>query len=182
MTHHRSPWASAFPLILAVACSKGEKNVATDTAAASPASAPATGAKGDVNSTVHVNLTGGANAGSYDGKATDGGCSAGLTGEGSWGNQYSITTEDPKVFSSLQMIVPDAKAAAGGTNKFLITIGFGPLLSQKTYEIEPAKGNGTGTVKIDDRGNSAKVTFSGQTKAGVKVEGTIDCLTLIRAG
>jgi hypothetical protein len=167
------------------ACSKGDKGAAADSAAASPASTvsvPASAAKGDVNSTVHVTLTGGSNAGSYDGKATEGGCSAGLTGKGSWGNQYSTTTEDPKAFSSLQMIVPDAKAAASGTKNFLLTVGFGPLLSQTSYEIEPAKGNGTGTVKVDDHGSSGKVTFSGQTKQGVKVEGSIDCLVVLRGG
>ncbi|MDQ6886148.1 MAG: hypothetical protein M3068_02525 [Gemmatimonadota bacterium] len=173
------------PLLAAVACSKGEKSAATDSAAATPpsdVSAPASAAKGAVNSTVHVSLTGGANAGSYDGKATEGGCSAGLTGKGSWGNQYSTTNEDPKAFSSLQMIVPDAKAAASGTKNFLLTVGFGPLLSQTSYELEPAKGKGTGTVKIDDHGSSGKVTFSGQTKEGVKVEGSIDCLTVLRGG
>jgi len=52
----------------------------------------------DVKETIHVVITGGANAGTYDGSTDRGGCSAGLTGKGSWGNQYSLVKENnPKV-------------------------------------------------------------------------------------
>jgi hypothetical protein len=32
-------------------------------------------------------------------------------------------------FSSLQLIVPDAKDAADGTDKFMMTVGFGELIN-----------------------------------------------------
>jgi hypothetical protein len=45
---------------------------------------------GQVKETVHVVITGGAHAGTYDGSTDRGGCSAGMTGKGSFGNQYSL--------------------------------------------------------------------------------------------
>ena len=52
----------------------------------------------------------------------------GFAGPGSWGNQYSVPGKKPDEFSSLQLIVPDTKDAADGTDKFLITAGFGQLM------------------------------------------------------
>src|SRR4051812_49187966 len=72
--------------------------------------------------TVHLVVTGGSNAGTYDASSDKGGCSYGLSGPGSWGNQLSSPKEkDPKKFNSLQLIVPNAKAAAGGSKEFLLT-------------------------------------------------------------
>ena len=56
----------------------------------------------DVKETVHVVITGGAHAGTYDGSTDRGGCSAGMTGKGSFGNQYSLPKEnDPKMLNSV---------------------------------------------------------------------------------
>src|SRR3977135_2001284 len=50
--------------------------------------APALYAAEPVTETIHVVITGGANAGTYDGTTDRGGCSAGSAGKGSGGNQY----------------------------------------------------------------------------------------------
>ncbi|HEV8432068.1 MAG TPA: hypothetical protein VGR95_01560 [Thermoanaerobaculia bacterium] len=137
---------------------------------------------GPVKETVHVVIDNGPNAGTYDGETDRGGCSAGLTGAGSWGNQFSLPKEqDPKKFNSLQLIVPDAKAAASGTHEFELHVGFGPILKRSAeYEILTKKGKGSGTVTVADHGATAIVTFEGTTAAGVKMHGKIDCKSVLR--
>ncbi|MBK6568972.1 hypothetical protein [Candidatus Aalborgicola defluviihabitans] len=136
--------------------------------------------------TVHLVVTGGPNAGTWDGSEERGGCSAGMTGPGSWGNQFSLPKEkDPAKFNSLQLIVPDAKKAASGTKEFLILFRFGPLIGKNTeYNIETrpaeAKKKGSGSVTVDDRGATAKVSFNVTSGEGYKFEGTIDCKSIIR--
>jgi hypothetical protein len=145
-----------------------------------------TSAFADVKETVDVTVTGGANAGKYQASTDRGGCSAGLAGPGSFGNQLSDPkNKDPKAFNSLQLVLPDAKKAAGGTGEFLLTVGFGPMMSRSaTYTVDTTKGKkaGSGTVTLDDKGSTAKVKFSATTPEGVKLEGTIDCKSVIRAG
>ena len=136
-----------------------------------------------VKETVHVVIANGPNAGTYDGETDRGGCSAGLTGAGSFGNQFSLPKEkDPKKFNSLQLIVPNAKAAASGTHDFELHVGFGPIIHRSAeYEIVTGKGKGSGTVTVADHGTTATVSFEGTTAAGVKMHGTIDCKSILRA-
>ncbi len=170
------------------ACSKTSgdaKDPATDTAGATVASAASDGA---AKGTIHLEVVGGPNAGSYDADMVDGGCSYGLAGPTAWGNQYSIDTEDAKAFSSLQLIVPDAKAAAGGTQTFQLTAQFGPLFGNggASYDVNtrpdaPKKG-GSGTVTVEDHGSTGRVTFDAKTDANVQLKGTIDCKSVMRNG
>lgn len=138
--------------------------------------------------TVHLTITGGPNAGTWDAASERGGCTYGFAGPGSWGNQLSNPKDkDPKKFNSLQLIVPDAKKAAAGAKEFYLTIGFGPLLQRSAeYKIEtrPAepKRTGSGTVTVADHGTTGKVTFDVATAEGVKIQGTIDCLSVMRNG
>ena len=142
----------------------------------------------DIVETVHMVITGGPNAGTFDASSDKGGCSAGLTGPGSWGNQLSSPKDkDPAKFNSLQLIVPDAKKAAAGSKEFYLKVGFGPLMARsaeyavETRAAEPKK-TGSGIVTIEDKGATAKVTFAMTTAAGVKLEGTIDCKQVARGG
>ena len=137
---------------------------------------------------MHLEVTGGPHAGSYDAQMTSGGCSYGLAEAGAWGNQYSIDASDPKTFSSLQLIVPDAKGAASGTSAFKMTASFGPLFGagSTSYDIDTrpsANGKeGSGRVTVEDRGASGRVSFEGKTADGIGLKGTIDCRTVMRAG
>ena len=173
--------------ILLAACSKEKPGAgdADSVAAAADQDEPMP-ETGPVNSSIHLVVTGGEHAGTYDAQATDGGCSANLTGPNNWGNQYSIDTSDPRAFSSLQMIVPDAKAAAGGSPHFLITVSFGPLLGLSSYTVDTrpeARGAaGSGQVTVEDRGNTGTVKFSAVTGDGIKLDGTIDCRSVVRGG
>lgn len=139
----------------------------------------------DVKGTVHLEVTGGKHAGTYDAQMKDGGCSYGLAGDGSWGNQFSIDTKDANQFSSLQLVVPNSKAASGGTSKFQLTAGFGPIFGDgaTSYDVNTSTGSkGSGKVTVDDKGSTGKVTFDAKTADGVGLKGTIDCDAVLRAG
>jgi len=149
-------------------------------------------AGGGKATTIHLVVGGGPHAGSYDATSESLTCTYGFAGPGSWGNQYSVSGKSPKEFSSLQLIVPDTKDAADGTDKFLITAGFGDLLKPGYTEhtintgaslggaSNDVKKEGSGTITVDDKGKSGKVTFKGKTKDNVTLEGTIDCHQLMR--
>ena len=185
----RGALAALMVASLTVACSK------RDAASGDSASADANGGTVDVSSAlsdapkgkVHLEVTGGPHAGTYDAEMKDGGCSYGLAGEGAWGNQYSIDTKDAKQFSSLQLIVPNTKAAAGGSSTFQLTAGFGPLFGDgaATYDVNTTSNGrkqGSGKVTVDDKGNTGKVSFDAKTGDGVGLKGTIDCSSVMRAG
>ena len=137
----------------------------------------------EVKETVHLVITGGPNAGAYDGTTDRGGCSAGLTGPGSWGNQFSLPKEkDPRKFNSLQLSVPSARAAAVGTHDFYLSVGFGPLLRRSAeYVVDTKSNKGSGTVTVADHGSTATVKFDVKTAGGVKLAGTIDCHSVTRS-
>jgi len=158
----------------------------SEKAAGSEAAGSSAESGGGTATTIHLVITGGQHAGTYDAKSSDVTCSHGIAGENAWGNQYSVTGKKPSEFSSLQLIVPDAKDAADGTDRFLLTAAFGELLQQgfKSYTIdrqrEGSERGGSGTVTVDDKGKSGKVTFKGKTADGVSLEGTIECHQVMR--
>ena len=130
---------------------------------------------GKIKERVHLVLTGGPNAGTHEAETTEGGCSH--LGN-AWGNQLSSAEGDPKKFNSLQLLVDDARAAASGTDKFLLTVAFGPLLHQTaeyTVDTRGQKGKGSGKIIIRDQGKTATVLINATTADGVKIEATIDC-------
>lgn len=185
----RAATVAAILSTLALACSGHEQGTDDTTAAAGAAATPAAStSQGDDKGSVHLEVVGGPHAGSYDEKMIGTGCSYGLAGQGAWGNQYSVDTQDPKKFSSLQLIVPDAKGAAGGTSAFQMTVAFGPLFGSggTSYDVNtrpdaPAK-TGSGRVTVEDHGSTGRVTFDGKTAQGVELKGTIDCKGVVRAG
>lgn len=149
---------------------------------------------GSAATTIHLVVGGGEHAGTYDATSNDLTCTYGFAGPGSWGNQYSVTGKKPNEFSSLQLIVPDTKDAADGTDRFLITVGFGELMKPGYTEhtintgatlggvSDDVKKEGSGTITVEDKGQSGKVTFNGKTKDNVTLEGTIECHQLMRSG
>jgi hypothetical protein len=148
---------------------------------------------GGTATTIHLVVQGGPHAGTYDAKSNDITCTYGFAGKGSWGNQYSVQGKPANEFSSLQLIVPDTKDAADGTDKFLMTVGFGELMqpswSEHTINTGASLGGGSadvkkegsGTVTVEDKGKSGKVTFKGKTKDNVTLDGSIDCHQLMRS-
>lgn len=175
---------SVFGLVLA-SCG-GEKDNDSAKPAAEGSSVVQVPTGGGTATTIHLVIGGGAHAGTYDAKSSDLTCTYGFAGPGSWGNQYSVTGKKPSEFSSLQLIVPDTKDAADGTDKFLLTAGFGELMQPgyTDHTINTSGGGskkeGSGTITVDDRGKTGKVSFKGKTKDNVTLEGTIDCHQLMR--
>jgi hypothetical protein len=142
---------------------------------------------GGMATTIHLVVQGGPHAGTYDAKSSDITCTYGFAGPGAWGNQYSVRGKKSNEFSSLQLIVPDAKDGADGTGEFMMTIGFGELLKEgySEHNIDThngAKNKGSGTVQVDDRKTGGKVTFKGKAEDGAMLEGTIDCHQMMRNG
>lgn len=188
INHHARALVAALGLVAFVAaCSSKESATADSTGAANPASTSDASA-GASKGKIHLEVSGGANAGTYDVEMKDAGCSYGLAGEKAWGNQYSIDTNDAKQFSSLQLVVPDAKAAASGTSEFQMTVQFGPLFGSggASYDVNTrpnaSKKGGSGTVTVQDQGSTGKVTFDAKTAEGVGLKGTIDCQSVLRNG
>lgn len=187
---------SLFVFVAACGGGDGEAEIGADgtTEAAGASSSDAQQSSGQAATTIHLVVGGGPQAGTYDATSADITCTHGFAGPGSWGNQYSVAGGNPGEFSSLQLIVPDTEDAADGTGTFLLTAGFGPLMDTGYVEhtidtgatlggTDPNKEHkGTGTVTVDDRGQSGKVTFSGTTEDNVTLEGTIDCHRLMRGG
>ena len=182
-----------FVVGLVGACAKGPENqekVGGDAkASASDNAAPgAVETSKDEHSVIHLEVTGGPHAGTYDVRVNQPTCSYGLAGDKVWGNQYSITSTDAKEFSSLQLMVPNSPGASKGTGAFILTAAFGPLFDNagRSYEIntlpDTRKKEGKGTVTVEDEKTKGKVTFDGTTAAGVGLKGTIECKTIIRNG
>lgn len=189
ITHHARALVAALGLITFVAACSSKESATADSTGTSAGSASASSASsGASKGKIHLEVSSGANAGTYDVEMKDAGCSYGLAGEKAWGNQYSIDTSDPKQFSSLQMVVPDAKAAANGTSEFQMTVQFGPLFGNggASYDVSTRPGaarkGGSGTVTVQDQGNTGKVTFDAKTAEGVGLKGTIDCESVTRNG
>ena len=130
-------------------------------------------AGGDATASVEVTVTGGEFAGTYTGSVADAGCSRGATGENTFGLQYS-TDEDVEL-SSVQLLVNDADAAAGGSDDFLTMLTFGDWVEGTTVEVEPPAENGSGSVTLDDRGDSATITIDAETADGMAIDATVEC-------
>ncbi|MQA00635.1 MAG: hypothetical protein GEU80_15105 [Dehalococcoidia bacterium] len=131
--------------------------------------------------TLDLTLIGGAHEGEYDATAQDGGCSYGLTGVDGFGLQYSRDGQEG--FTSLQLIVPSTTDAAVGTSVFRTTATIGPFVEGNNYDINTlpdAEPIGSGTVTVDDRGDTATITIEGTTADGVGIDATVECHEVLR--
>jgi hypothetical protein len=136
---------------------------------------------GDAGATVDVTVTGGEFEGNYEGSVAEGGCSRGATGENTFGLQYS--TSEAVELSSLQLVVNDAEGAAGGgTDDFQTSLTFGDLLEGTTIDVQPPESQGSGTVEVDDRGDTATITIDAETSEGVGIDATVECHSVFDFG
>ncbi|CAH0994528.1 hypothetical protein EMA8858_00638 [Emticicia aquatica] len=134
------------------------------------------------NSSIRLIMTGGANAGKYTTNSEKTTCSCGLTGEKSFGNQFSQKGAKDNEFSSLQLIIDDKDAALKGTNTFYVKVAFGKILVGKKYEIDGrnsgigfTKKLGKGICTLTKHGKSYDAHIVGETSDGVKIEATLVC-------
>ncbi len=151
-------------------------NTSPDNAAVQPASATDNGKGTEIT----VNLTGGSNAGTYKVSSKESTCSMGLTGEKSFGNQYSETGKGEKELSSVQMIADNYGEAKKGTSNFNVQFGFGSLVNGSSYSLNPNKNSGSGKLTITENGSAKIATVEGKTKDGVGIKAVITCKTVQR--
>jgi len=188
-SHFRALVGALACVTFVVACKGNEPATGDSTVVASASGAAASeAAAGSSMGRIHLEVSGGANAGTYDVEMKDGGCSYGLAGDDVWGNQYSVDAKNPNQLSSLQLVVPNAKAASNGTSEFQLTAQFGPLFGEggHSYDVNTQKHtastSGSGTVTVQDQGKTGKVTFDVKTADGVGLKGTVDCQSVMRNG
>ncbi|HVM24375.1 MAG TPA: hypothetical protein VM253_03145 [Candidatus Limnocylindrales bacterium] len=153
----------------------------TTAATGAPDGGDTGGDSGDATASVDVTITGGEVAGSYSGSVSSGGCSRNPFEENSFGLQYS--TDEQVELSSIQLVARDADAAAsGGSDDFTATFTVGDLFEGVNLDIAPQNDRGSGTVTIDDRGDTATIQIEGETSEGVAVDATIECHTVTDLG
>jgi len=178
-------FVSAFSAILITACNNVSDTKKPD--AVTPVNKPVTAASSGSGTEIKITLTGGANAGVYTAVSAEPTCSMGLTGEKSFGNQYSVSGKGDKEFSSLQLIVDEYEAAKSGTDKFYIKVAFGKRLEGAKYEINGSdnslagKKQGSGKVTITESGATKTATIQGKTADGVAIDAKLICSSVITA-
>lgn len=132
-------------------------------------------------SVIRATLSGGPLPGTHEKRHETTTCTVGWAETGAWGNAAS-DTEDKEGLVGVDLIVKDPAKAKAGTDDFLAIVYINDRLDPKNQlTIEPRKGKGRGTVRIDDRGSTATVTIQGTSEAGVGVDATIDCAQILRA-
>ena len=168
---------------LFAACGGGDKSAAGgDSAAATGGVATAAALAGaGGGSTLKVTLTGGPLPGTHEKVHDSPTCTVGYAKKGAWGNAAS-DIEDKEGLVGIDMIVDDPAAAKTGTDQFMATVYVNDRLDEKNrITIDPRNNKGTGTVTIDDKGSTARVTIKGTSTQGVGVDATIDCKQILRA-
>lgn len=176
----------ALPLLALAACSQTADSSTKATTDAPAAEAPAAAApdaapaeSGNMG-TIHVVVTGGPHAGTYDAVMHEGGASYGFAGKNSFGNQYSENGKKPNELSSVQLVVDDVKGDKTTSTGYQTTIGFGPILGGTSLNINThadasrPEGKGQLTLKYGGGKGPATVKFTGETAAHEKVDLTID--------
>lgn len=188
------PWTNStfVALMLAAllaACAKSKEEPA---AAATGDDAPSAAAGGAASSSadlggarMHLEIIGGAHAGSFDGDMEAGGCMTGSAGPGSWHLFYGGGDPgDPASLNSVSLDVPDPKAAGGGSTPFALQAFFGSGDEVTAIGVNTigsaGGGSGKGTVTVDDRGPTAKVTFDATAANAIRLQGTFNCRGVLR--
>ena len=141
--------------------------------------APAGGTQADKAPTakVHVVVTGGPHAGTYEAVCRTACCSYEIAGEKIFGNQYSETGKKANELSSVQLVVDDVTGNKT-TDEFLMTVSFGDMLKDMvSYTINTQKGRkeGSGTLDLKYANNQGTVQIKGKTKDGIGLDVTLNC-------
>jgi hypothetical protein len=120
---------------------------------------------------VTLRLEGGSQAGRYTGTITDGGCSRSPFGEGTFA-VASARFEGSGGFQGPHVTILDTDAARAGTDGFGIGLSFAGDIN---LVLNAAEGDGSGTLTLDDRGDTATIRVEGTLASGLSVSVEIDC-------
>jgi hypothetical protein len=177
----RAPqWALALPLVavLATGCGGGSTAQAQDGRddGSTVTTEEVQAASGGSTTRMRVVLGGsGPDAGTSEAEASGTTCSVGLVGDGKgFGNQFTAEDLEAQGLTSLQVVVPDAAAAAAGTQDVTVTVGFGPQLSLREYELA------SGTATLQDVEGSPVLSVTGTTEQGDPLEVSLECGEVLR--
>ena len=132
------------------------------------------GGSSGATASITLTLTGGPHDGTHEAEAPDAGCSRNSVGDNTFGLQYS--TGETAGFTSHQLVIRDAAAAASGSDDFSTDV----FIDDAVYGIDSGAGvmndpSGTGTVTLDDRGDTATITIEGETAEGIGFSAEIEC-------
>ena len=162
----------------------GPDGAAQQAVAAMPGSSVPLVPGGAAPSTTTVELTigSGPDAGTYQGLADTGGCTTDALGDDQYGLQYS-TTDPAVVFSSLQVVIEEGKAATGkkGSSDILVTA----TVNGTTYRLDPDAKDGKGTARVTvETAGPFKATYriKGTTKDKTPIEAVVSCATVLDFG
>ena len=128
-----------------------------------------------------LELEGGAHAGSFEDSLDNSACLYGSSSGDDWRTLYAIQTDDPSAFSTFLLLIPETTPAASGSANFFVSAGFGTYEgdSYSEYIVDPANGNGSGTVTVAREGNRARIGVVGQTADGVRLALTLECANVL---
>ena len=142
------------------------------------------------NKGMEISLTlggSGPHAGTYALTSPEALCAGGLAAnerDSGWNTKYASATTDPNEFSGLKLlaVIEEGKDVS---IDFFTTISFGELDSaaETKYELMVMGdnlGQGSGTVTVDDRGETATILISGEAADGSPVEARLECLSVVR--
>lgn len=172
LPHRALALALSFALL---AC--GKSDATDDQSAAS--SETSTASSTDEGLRVHIVLTGGPYAGTYDATPPGAACidyaSAGADGVG-----IAYFSDAEKVKSGIGQLdygVNKLAEARAGTKNF----GFSVAMADSTnkggpYSLHPDRGEGSGTTTITGTGPRYTVKVAGKTSEGYGVDATLECL------
>ena len=172
----------AILLLLAIFASCGDNKTASTTTTETTTeqeAEPAATTPSDKAPTakVHVVVTGGPHAGTYDAVCRTACCSYEIAGEKIFGNQYSEPGKKANELSSVQLVVEEVTGNKS-TNEFLMTVSFGEMMKDMTtYAINTQKGKneGSGTLDLKYANNQGTVQIKGKTKDGIGLDVTLNC-------
>ncbi len=128
---------------------------------------------------ITVELIGGDHAGGYEIAQEDSICLYGTSNGDDWRTLY--TSDGSQELSTALLLIESVSESSSGGTDFFFSAGFGDYGTNEYFEyiLDPANGNGTGTVSVQRDNHDATLDVTGQTSAGVTVNATITCTTVL---
>lgn len=172
---------AAASLVLATLVGCTENDAPRENAPAARATDGASPAvAGPRGTSMSLTISGTAKAGSWTKSQPMPNCTLGYAGEGVWGVAANDLENGGSGLRGIDLTVPDAANAKGGTANFRFIAYIGGADKANQVEIDTRKEKGSGTATVDDRGGTATVTVKGRTADGAEVDARVECGTVLR--
>ena len=128
---------------------------------------------------ITVQLTGGDHTGNYEVAQDNSSCLYGTSNGDDWRTLY--VSDSSQELSTALLLIPSVSESSNGGTDFFFSAGFGEYGTNTylEYILDPTNSNGAGTVTVQREGHNATLNINGQTSAGVKLNATITCTTVL---